>query len=173
MELLDIVDVNGNLTGEVLERDKVHELNLLHYEMGVFIVNKEYILLQKRSTNKKINPNMWGLCAGHVSSGESLEEAALRELKEEVGLNLTLKDLHVLENMEVRIKETNSCIKRYYYVFSDKKEFKIQKEELSEVKWFKIDDVIDMVNNNDETLTIKPDRLYLLEKLKEEVCKNG
>lgn len=173
MELLDIVDANGNLTGEVLERDKVHELNLLHYEIGVFIVNKEYILLQKRAANKKINPNMWGLCAGHVSSGEGLEDAALRELKEEVGLNLTLNDLHVLENMEVRIRNTNSCIKRYYYVFSDKKEFKIQKEELSEVKWFKIDDVIDMVNNNDDSLTIKPDRLYLLERLKEEVCKNG
>ena len=60
MELLDIVDENGKLTGEVMEREKVHDLNLLHWEIAVFIVNKNnQVLLQKRSPNKRFNPNKW------------------------------------------------------------------------------------------------------------------
>ena len=121
MELLDVVDEYGNLTGEVMDREKVHDLNLLHWEVAVFIINdKKQVLLQKRAATKRFNPNKWGLCAGHVDSGEENED-----------------------------------------------NFKLQIEELSEVKWFNIDDVIKMIENNDESLTLKYDRLYLLEKLKE------
>ena len=168
MELLDIVDENGNFTGEVMEREKVHDLNLLHWEIAVFIINKnKEVLLQKRSPNKRFNPNMWGLCAGHVDSGEDIASTALRELEEEVGLKFDSDDLKVLEEMEVKKRDKNSHITRYYYIICNQDNFKIQKEELSEVKWFKIDDIINMINNNDESLTLKSDRLYLLERIKE------
>lgn len=168
MEYLDVIDEHGNYTGEVMERDKIHELNILHYEIGVFVINKnKEVLLQKRSANKKINPNKWGLCAGHVDSGEDIDTAAIRELNEEIGLNVSLNELNILEKMEVKKQESNSHITRYYYVYCNDESFKIQKEELSEVKWFKIDDIIDRINNNDDTLTLKSDRLYLLERLKE------
>ena len=94
MELLDIADEYGNLTGEVMDREKAHDLNLLHWEVSVFIINnKKQVLLQKRAANKKSNPNKWGLCAEHVNSGEQLEETALRKLKEELGLDLTISNL--------------------------------------------------------------------------------
>ena len=167
MELLDIVDEKGNFTGRVMEREQVHDLNLLHWEVAAFIINNnKEILLQKRASKKRFNPNKWGLCAGHVGSGESLEATILREIKEEIGLELTAQELNVLEKMEIRKREENSHIKRYYYVVCNENNFIIQKEELSEVKWFKIDTVIDMINNNDDTLTLKSDRLYLLERLK-------
>ena len=168
MELLDIVDENGNLTGEVMERDKVHELNLLHWEISVFLINdKKEVLLQKRAATKKMNPNMWGSCAGHVDSGEGIEETALRELEEEIGIKFSIDDLHVLEEMQVTKKEINSHLTRVYYVYYNGNDFKIQTEELSEVKWFNIEDVINMIKNNDDTITFKMDRLYLFEKLKE------
>ena len=167
MELLDIADEYGNLTGEAMERDKIHELNLLHWEVAICIINnKKQILLQKRAANKKFDPNKWALCAGHVDSGEGLEEAAIREIEEEIGLKLSLNDLHILEKMIVKKRERNSHITRVYYVVCNEEKFKIQTEELSEVKWFNIDDVIDMINNNDESLSIKPDKIYLLEELK-------
>ena len=53
-----------------------------------------------------------------------------------------------------------------YYVIYNKNDFTIQTEELSEVKWFNIDDVIDRIKNNDESITLKSNRLYLLERLK-------
>ena len=81
MELLDIVDEYGKFTGEVMEREKVHDLNLLHWEVAILIANsKKQILLQKRSANKRFSPNKWGLCAGHVDSGEDIDASALREV---------------------------------------------------------------------------------------------
>ena len=167
MELLDVADEYGNLTGEVMDREKVHDLNLLHWEVAVFIINnKKQILLQKRAATKRFNPNKWGLCAWHVNSGESIDDVALREVEEELGLKLSIGDLHVLEKLEVNKRKTNSHLTRIYYAVCNDEKFKVQTEELSEVKWFHIDDVIDMVKNNDDTLTLKSDRLYLLEKLK-------
>ena len=168
MELLDIVDEQGNLTGEVMDREKVHDLNLLHWEVAVFVINnKKQVLLQKRAATKRFNPNKWGLCAGHVDSGENIEDTALREVEEEIGLELSLNDLHILEKMEVKKRESNSHLTRIYYVVCNEDKFKVQIEELSEVKWFNIDDIINMIKNNDESLTLKSDRLYLLEKLKD------
>ena len=168
MELLDIADEYGNLTGEVMEREKVHDLNLLHWEIAVFIINnKRQILLQKRAATKRFNPNKWGLCAGHVDSGETLDDTALREVEEEIGVKLSINDLHVLEEMEVKKRETNSNLTRYYYVVCNIDNFIIQTEELSEVKWFDLDDVFEMIKNNDESTVLKADRLYLLERLKE------
>ena len=73
MEFIQIVDKNGNFTGEIMEKEEAHEKNLLHNEIAVFIINdRKQVLLQKRSPNKKFYPNKWALCAGHVDAGESL-----------------------------------------------------------------------------------------------------
>lgn len=167
MELLDIVDEQGNFTGQVMEREKAHDLNLLHWEIAVFFVNdNKELLLQKRSPNKRFSPNKWGLCAGHVDSGETPEKTALREIKEELGIKLSPGDLRILEERDVLKLESNSRLTRMYYVIYNKNDFTIQTEELSEVKWFNIDDVIDRIKNNDESITLKSNRLYLLERLK-------
>ncbi|MDE5539880.1 MAG: NUDIX hydrolase, partial [Bacilli bacterium] len=95
MELIEIVDEKGEFTGEIIDKEEAHDRNLLHNEVATFIINdKSQVLLQKRSPNKRFHPNKWALCAGHVDAYESLEEAAIREIKEEVGLDVDLKDLH-------------------------------------------------------------------------------
>ena len=167
MELLDIVDEQGKFTGQVMEREKAHDLNLLHWEIAVFFVNdNKELLLQKRSPNKRFSPNKWGLCAGHVDSGETPDSTALREIKEELGIKLSPGDLRILEERDVLKLESNSRLTRMYYVIYNKNDFTIQTEELSEVKWFNIDEVIDRIKNNDESITLKSNRLYLLERLK-------
>ncbi len=148
MELIEIVDENGNYTGQVMDKEEAHDKNLLHNEVGIFIINdKKEILLQKRSANKRFNPNKWGLCAGHVDAYETLEEAALREIKEEVGLDVSIEELIPYGEKEVTIKDSNSHITYFYYVKCNKKEdeFIIQEEELSKVKWFNIDEIIMMI----------------------------
>ena len=51
---------------------------------------KGELLLQKRAANKKQNPNKWGVCAGHIDAGETVEVSAIRELEEELGLKVTI-----------------------------------------------------------------------------------
>ena len=161
MELLDIVDKNGAFTGEIVERKKAQELGLLHWEVIIVVINeKKQILLQKRSANKKHFPNKWALCSGLVISGESCDEAAVRELKEELGVEFQISDLHLLEG--------NLSLTRFYYVITnyDESQFVIQKEELSSVKWFDLDEILEKVNSGDDSIIIRKDRLYLLEKIR-------
>ena len=173
MELIQIVDENGNFTGQIMDRKEAHDKNLLHNEIAVFIINdKKQVLLQKRSANKRFNPNKWALCAGHVDAGESLEIAALREIKEEIGLDVLIDELKPFLEREFTIRDSNSHITYFYYIKCNKSEdeFIIQNEELSEVKWFDINKVIDMIKQNDETTVFKKNKLYLFEALKNIYC---
>ena len=60
---------------------------------GVNIVitnNKGKVLILKRSLAEKYCPNFWDLPGGKVENGETLQEAAVRETKEECGLNMKI-----------------------------------------------------------------------------------
>lgn len=169
MELIDIVNESGIPTGTVMDKDEAHKKNLLHNEVGVFVINNnKEILLEKRSKNKLYSPNKWGLCAGHVDTGESLKIAAIREIKEEIGLIINEEDLIPFGGVERTTEETNSHLTHFFYLKCNKEasEFIIQEEELSEVKWFSIDHIIDLIKTKDTSTVFKENRLYLLEELK-------
>ena len=169
MELIQIVDKNGNFTGQIMDKEEAHDKNLLHNEVAAFVINdKGQVLLQKRSANKRFNPNKWALCAGHVDAYESLENAILREIKEEIGIDINPNELAPFGEREFTIRDSNSHITYFYYVKSNLNEegFIIQKEELSEVKWFDIDQVIEMIKSKDESIVFRKERLKLFEQLK-------
>lgn len=169
MELIQIVDKNGNFTGQIMDKEEAHDKNLLHNEVAAFVINdKGQVLLQKRSANKRFNPNKWALCAGHVDAYESLENAILREIKEEIGIDINPNELVPFGEREFTIRDSNSHITYFYYVKSNlnEEDFIIQKEELSEVKWFDIDQVIEMIKSKDESIVFRKERLKLFEQLK-------
>lgn len=169
MELIEIVDKNGEFTGQILDKDEAHDKNLLHNEVATFVLNDNgQILLQKRSANKRFDPNKWGLCAGHVDAGENLEDAALREIKEEIGLDVPKGELYPFGEKEFVIKDSNSHVANFYYIKTnlDANDFVIQEEELSEVKWFNIDDVIEMIKQQDGSTVFNPGEVELFERLK-------
>lgn len=170
MELIDIVDEEGNFTGEVMDKDEAHDKNLLHNEVAVLIINdKGETLLQKRSANKRFDPNKWALCAGHVDHKEELMDAAIRETEEELGLKLSKDDLIPFLDKEITREKTNSHITYFYYIKCnlEQNQFVIQEDELSEVKWFLIDDVIKMIKTHDPSIVFKENRLDLFKKLKD------
>lgn len=156
-ELLEVVTEEGNPTGEILSRDEIHRRNLLHNEIAVFVINRDgLVLLQKRSATKKSNPSRWGSsCAGHVDVSESLEEAALRELKEELGIDIDVSGLHILLLKQLIKRDKNSNIRTWYYVKTelDLMDFTIQKEELDEIRWFSIEEVISGIGDSNFTFT--------------------
>lgn len=169
MELIEIVDRNGNFTGQIMDKEEAHDKNLLHNEVAAFVINdKQQVLLQKRSANKRFDANKWALCAGHVDAGESLESAILREVKEEIGIDISQNDLNPFAKREFEVKESNSHINYFYYIKLnlDEKDFIIQEEELSEVKWFNIDDVINMIKSKDTSIVFEEKSLNLFEQLK-------
>jgi 16S rRNA (adenine1518-N6/adenine1519-N6)-dimethyltransferase len=74
-------------------RQKVHGDNLLHRAVHIFVFNQNgELYLQKRSRFKDRHPSVWdSSAAGHVDAGEDYDEAAQRELREELGVTTQLE----------------------------------------------------------------------------------
>lgn len=91
MEVFDVVDDRDQVIA-FKPRDEVHVNNLLHRAVHIWIFNSRgELFLQKRSPWKQNHPNLWcSSTAGHVDSGESYEQAAHRELGEEIGIDCRL-----------------------------------------------------------------------------------
>lgn len=90
MEYWDIYDENGNLTGVKKGRHERQELGEYRLVVQVCIINSENkMLIQQRQTNKHSWPNLWDISlGGGALAGETSKQAAQRELKEELGLDI-------------------------------------------------------------------------------------
>lgn len=88
-ELLPVVDELDNfLYAE--RRDLVHRNCLFHRAVHIFVFNyQNEMLIQKRSHLKDTFPGYWEGIGGHLGVGDSYKEAAIREVYEEAGINLT------------------------------------------------------------------------------------
>ena len=96
-EIFDTVDEQDKVTGQA-SRQEVHgNPSLIHRVVHVLVFNpKGELFLQKRSPRKDVHPGKWDTSVGgHVDAGESYEHAALREMREELGIQGTkLEFLH-------------------------------------------------------------------------------
>ncbi|MFD1061966.1 NUDIX domain-containing protein [Winogradskyella litorisediminis] len=94
-ERIDIVDSEGIPTGKTALKSEIHKNGWYHNTIHLWLYNaNNEILLQQRSHKKVIYPLLWDVSvAGHIDAGESFIEAALRETKEEIGLQLKADDL--------------------------------------------------------------------------------
>ena len=118
----------------------------------VFIVHKEKVLLRKHDKYK-----LWLSIGGHVELDEDPTQAAIREVKEEVGLSITLND-HLQDRHEHteryqelipprflnrhRINEHHEHVCMVYFAYSDSDSIINQEEELSdEIRWFSLGDL--------------------------------
>lgn len=139
--------------------------DVLCHEISVFVLNNQgQVLLQKRSANKKYFPNTWALCTGHVENGETPKEAALRELNEELGVTVSLEQIFSFSFGKFDSQNTY-----FFYVICNLSvdEFSIQEEELSEVQWFFVPVVIDMIKKHDNKIVYRDDKLELFLSLEE------
>lgn len=93
MELVDVY----NERHEKLNYSKGRkELNDGEYRLSCFIwvINdKNEILLQQRLATAKKMPNMWGTTAGGAQKGDSSLTGAMRELKEELGIDARKEEM--------------------------------------------------------------------------------
>ena len=89
-EIFDVVSEKNEVIGQAT-RGEVHAKGLLHRAVHIFVFNKHGELwLQQRSHLKDVHPLVWdSSAAGHLDSGEDYATAAVRELKEELGIEAT------------------------------------------------------------------------------------
>ena len=132
---------------------KIKEEGMYYGLVGMWVINsKGQVLLQKRNADKKSNPNMWAICAGHIQTCESYEEAVVREAREELGLRLEKKDYTHFVDLSV-----GSKLYKGYYTLCDWaiQNFKRQESEVSELKWVDFEEFKNMYKKGDETIVFK------------------
>ncbi len=107
----------------------------------VFNKNKEF-LIAKRQATKKVSPNRWGPgVSGTLEEGETYESNAVKETEEEIGL----KNISLTPYKKIYYENSNGKRFCFIYVASINMpagEFVLQKEEVSEVKWINIDELV-------------------------------
>lgn len=163
MEILDIVDENGEPTGKVIERSKAHETGVRHRTSHVWVFRKKdgklQVLLQKRSRDKDAYPGCLDTSsAGHIPAGCGYIESAIRELKEELGIDAlpeefiycgTKKHQGIKKNVFHGKKFLDHQVSNVYIIFKDvdAKDIDFQKEEIEQVLWMDFHECIKMVEN--------------------------
>jgi isopentenyl-diphosphate delta-isomerase len=95
MELIDVLTPDGERTGIRKPKPLIHRDGDWHRAAHIWIAtNDGRILLQRRSLQKENHPGLWDVsAAGHVSSGESVIDSAVREAEEELGLRIDPSEL--------------------------------------------------------------------------------
>jgi len=93
-EVFDVVNERNEVIGQET-RGEVHKRKLLHRAVHIFVINSRgKIYLQQRSHLKDVSPLKWdSSAAGHLDAGESYAASAIRELNEEIGIEVTSTEL--------------------------------------------------------------------------------
>ena len=114
IETFDVVDEADRIIGQA-SRVQVHQRKLLHRAVHVFIQSSsDRWLLQKRSSQKDVEPLLWTTsCSGHVDSGEEYLQSAVRECKEELGLDLSPAGLREVFRCSACVETGNEFVRVY------------------------------------------------------------
>jgi 16S rRNA (adenine1518-N6/adenine1519-N6)-dimethyltransferase len=93
-EIFDVVDERDHVQRQASRHD-VHTHGWRHRAVHIFVFNRAgELFLQKRSRWKDVHPLTWdSSAAGHVNAGDDYAETALREVKEEMGVDVARVEL--------------------------------------------------------------------------------
>lgn len=117
-EQIDILNADGTPAGYSCGRSEVHAKGLWHRTVHIWAFdNKGRILFQQRSRVKESNPGLFDTsCAGHISAGDTSVNAAVRELREELGVHKSSRDLEYLfESKHASVLNGGSYLDNEYY----------------------------------------------------------
>ncbi len=138
-EIFDVVNFNDEVIGRATRRECNSNPDLIHRSVFVLIYNnKNQLLWQKRSETKDTSPGEWVTSAsGHVNSGDGYYETAVREVREELGVDL---DMEFLGKFLFHYPNENeySAIFRAY---SDGP-FDFNREEISEIRFMTLSEIL-------------------------------
>lgn len=173
-EFLNIIDDSDRITNNSKPRSLVHRDGELHPTVHVWLIRRRdmgiYVLLQKRSHNKDIYPDLWDVSsAGHVRQGQEYGVTAIRETREELGLEITREKLEFLGFRKNSHIEDNVMDNELTAVFMcrediDDSMIKPCPEEVSETGWAEIDELLAVMDDTELKSCISVEELEMIKK---------
>lgn len=152
-ELFYLVDEEDIVLGSI-SREKAHSSpEFIHRSVQILLFNdRNQVLLQKRSLQKKLYPHAWTVSAsGHVTFGDTYEATAQRELQEEIGVSTTLelKTKHISKHTK-----ESEMLSIFTGMYNDTPT-NLDPTEVEKVEWIDISNLKEFVANNEFTFTGK------------------
>lgn len=176
MELLDIVDENGIPTGAVIDRETAHREGIRHRTAHLWLLRRRegqvQVLLQKRSMEKDSYPGCYDISsAGHIPAGVDFIPSALRELREELGLQARPEELILCGVRRFEYESVfhgrpfhDNQVSRVYALWRDvePEALTLQKEEVERVDWMDYGQCVQGVSEGSFPNCIRMDELEML-----------
>ncbi len=113
-------------------------VHLRHVVVDMLVIDGRKILLVKRA-GPWVETGKWALPGGFLDSDESSQEAAVREVKEETGYESEVIKLFMVNDNPCRPHEQNRQNVALIYLMKPLKQIGQPDDEVSEVKWFDLD----------------------------------
>ncbi|MFD4818932.1 NUDIX hydrolase [Peribacillus butanolivorans] len=162
-EMLKVFNADRKQIG-VATREEVHRIGYWHEVFHCWFVSREagvdYIYLQHRCAMKKDYPNLLDItAAGHLLAHETIYDG-VREIKEEIGIEVSFAELVPLGIIEYHVTKENFIDKEIANVFLYEStqcfnDFTLQKEEVSGMVKVELDDFEDLWAGTKEEVNIQ------------------
>jgi len=166
-EIFEVFDTEGRVIG-LATRSEVHSNpSLIHRVVHVMVFNRQGdLLLQKRSMDKDIGPGKWDTSVGgHVNPGENVHDAALREMKEELGI--VLSDLHYLYSYLFRNHRESELVSTFSCVYEGEVHFNA--EEIDEVRFWHIQSIKEQTGKGIFSSYFEQEFTHYLQRIEKQV----
>ncbi len=139
-ELLDVVNDEDIVVGQEM-RSTVHQKGLQHRGVHVFLFSEDgKMLIQKRSADRASSPSKLDCSISeHVKAGEEYFEAAMRGMKEEMGVEGI--DLKALVTIKMEYGPNDNEISRIYEGRVSPEQVRFDPVEISEVMYMSLDEI--------------------------------
>ena len=149
-----LVDKNDTQIGLMSKLD-AHKKGILHRAFSVFVLNNNNeIMLQKRAYNKYHSGGLWtNTCCSHQREGENSIEAGKRRLLEEMGFETELK---IITSFIYKVEFDNGLTEHeldYLLIGKFLKSPVINKQEVADWKWMKVELIADDIKLNPNNYT--------------------
>ena len=149
-----LVDKNDTQIGLMSKLD-AHKKGILHRAFSVFVLNNNNeIMLQKRAYNKYHSGGLWtNTCCSHQREGENSIEAGKRRLLEEMGFETELK---IITSFIYKVEFENGLTEHeldYLLIGKYLKSPVINKQEVADWKWMKVELIADDIKLNPKNYT--------------------
>ena len=112
--------------------------------VAIFIQNSQKrLLIQKRS---KLKGGKYGITSGHTLVNETAIKGAIREIREEIGIEINERELKPIYKTEIQ-----KAIYNFYYIQKEieLQNLVLQKEEVENVYWFTIEEINNLIQKNE------------------------
>lgn len=172
-ERYKVYDKNGKIK-QIIDKNQEKNLNEDDWLNGVtcFVLNENNEVLIEKRVNKGLTPGKLDLCSGHINGEETETQAMIRELKEELGIELeealnvakiTSKPIPLEFKSDGRIKK---FFITFYCLLRNNSEVNFQEEEIDKVVWLPLEETFELIKSGRTKFPNSYDYTKIFEEVK-------